>query len=322
MALGVHAGPVAWFFELWSDAVAAELGSGGRATLFARLLVAAGLVQLIQLLVYAQLVRRLESFRGTADSATAALLLGTAFALVEALSLCIGAGPLDDVSGLRAATALPALAATAVLMAACCRHAESGVRSRRWMFLAWLLPTLLRAAYELPLELIEAARHVERPDRLAGPAMFGLTVVVFLAAILIVAGFGSQDADAATAEPNRQDSWPEWLRAMLLSPITWWILALVCGLGTATLFAASWGLIRGLAPDLTLAAFAIVPGALLAMCVLMTQRVTEGLDALDAQITARVEALRKRLFAVMSAPVEERIKRLGIPWLDRWRRRQ
>ena len=36
----------------------------------------------------------------------------------------------------------------------------------------------------------------------------------------------------------------------------------------------------------------------------------------------KVEALRKRLFAVMSAPVEERIKRLGIPWLDRWRRRQ
>ena len=61
---------------------------------------------------------------------------------------------------------------------------------------------------------------------------------------------------------------------------------------------------------------------LLAVCVLMTQRVTEGLDALDAQITVRVEALRKRLFAVMSAPVEERIKRLGIPWLDRWRRKK
>jgi hypothetical protein len=152
--------------------------------------------------------------------------------------------------------------------------------------------------------------------------MFALTAIVFISSALIVAGFGGQDAEAATAEPNHQDSWPEWLRTVLLSPITWWVLALACGLGTVALFAASWGLLAGLPPDFGLAAYAIVPGALVAICVLMTHRVTEGLDALDAQITARVEALRKRLFAVMSAPVEERIKRLGIPWLDRWRRKQ
>jgi hypothetical protein len=320
--LGVAAYPIAWFFELWSDAIVEEIGMRRSIGLVVRLVLAAALVEGILLLVYSQLVRRLESFRGAADAATAVLLMGTSFALVEALLAATGARALIDLQGLRAATAVPALAAAAVPMAFCCRHAESGIRVRRWMILAWLLPTLIHVAYNLPLALAAAAHRVERPDQLEGPALFGLTAVVFLAAVLIVAGFGSQDADAATAEPNRQDSWPEWLRTALLAPATWWIFALLCGLGTAGLFAASWGLIRGFAPDFGLAAYAIVPGALVAICVLMTHRVTEGLDALDAQISVRVEALRKRLFAVMSAPVEERIKRLGIPWLDRWRRKQ
>jgi hypothetical protein len=322
LILGVAAYPIAWFFELWSDAIVEELGLRPVAAMTLRLALAASLVQLILLLVYAQLVRRLESFRGAADSATAVLVMGTAFALVEALLAASGARGFSDPLGLRAATAVPALAAAAVPMAFCCRHAETGFRVARWMVLAWLLPALMHVAYNLPLALAGAARRVEHPDQLEGPALFGLTAIVFLAAVLIVAGFGSQDAEAATAEPNRQDSWPEWLRAVLLAPALWWVLALACGAGTAALFAASWGLVAGFVPDLGLAAYAIVPGALVAICVLMTHRVTEGLDALDAQISVRVEALRKRLFAVMSAPVEERIKRLGIPWLDRWRRKQ
>ena len=322
MLLGAVAYPIAWFFQLWSDAIVAELDPAPRVALVARLLLAAALASLVQLLAYAQLLRRLETFRGAADAGTAVLILGTTFALAEALLEATGARSFADAQGLRAATAVPGLAATAVLMAACCARAEIGMRVRRWMILAWLLPTLLHAAYDLPMALVDAAGQMRQPSQLEGPAMFALTAIVFISSVLIVAGFGGQDAEAATAEPNHQDSWPEWLRAVLLSPITWWVLALACGLGAVGLFAASWGLIAGLPPDFSLAAYAIVPGALVAICVLMTHRVTEGLDALDAQITARVEALRKRLFAVMSAPVEERIKRLGIPWLDRWRRKQ
>src|SRR5262245_48933313 len=179
--LGVAAYPIAWFFELWSDAIVEEIGPRRSIGLVLRLVLGASLGELILRLVYAPLVRRLESFRGAADAATAVLLMGTTFALVEALLAATSARALIDVHGLRAATAVPALAAAAVPMAFCCRHAESGIHVRRWMALAWLLPTLVHVAYNLPLALAAAARRVERPAQLEGPALFGLTAVVFLA---------------------------------------------------------------------------------------------------------------------------------------------
>ena len=317
LVLGAVAFPLAYFFELWSGAVVVELGFAPRAALVARVGVAAGLAELILLVVFAQLLRRLEPFRGAADAATVVLALTIGFAAAEAGLALSGARAFGDPAGMHAATVLPAHVGCAVLMGGCAKRAEQGVRSGTWMFLAWLLPTMLHVGYDLPLELVAIANAAGRSQTLESTGLIALTIVIGLSAVLIVTGLGSQDADAATVEPNFSDSWPGFVRSVLLSAATWWLLALACGLGAAGLIAASWGLVAGLVPDLGLAAYALVPGALAATCVLMTRRVTEGLDALDAEISARVDALRKRLFAVMTAPVSERIKRIALPWFRR-----
>lgn len=315
--LGAIIFPAAHFFELWSNAVVAELGFAPRAGLVVRVVLAAGLAELILILTFAQLLRRLEPFRGAADAVTVVLALTLGFAAAEAGLAVAGAMSFGDTAAMHAATVVPAQAGCAVLMGGCAKRAEEGAHSRAWIVLAWVLPTILHAGYDLPLELMALASAAGGSSTLETTGVIALTVVVGLAAVLIVTGLGGQDASAATVEPNFSDHWPGFLHAILLSAATWWLLALACGLAAAGLIAVSWGLVAGLVPDLGLAAYALVPGSLAATCVLMTRRVTEGLDALDAEISARVDALRKRLFSVMTVTVSERIKRIALPWFRR-----